>query len=98
MNVEQYISRFDEEPGYLDFARVGPVGAAIVEEEAALMPLLARARFGSLDALLPPGPDPRVRAAVAAITGFRADQIVFQPNTRQGLMHVMFGITGGVAL
>ncbi len=98
MNIEQYAARFDEEPGYLDFARVGPIGAAVVEEEAALMPLLARARFGSLDALLPPGQDPRVRGAVAALTGFRPDQIVFQPNTTQGLMHVMFGITGGVAL
>jgi selenocysteine lyase/cysteine desulfurase len=98
MNVESYAARFDEEPGYLDFARVGPIGAAVVEEEAALMPLLARARFGSLDALLPPGQDPRVRGAVAALTGFRPDQIVFQPNTTQGLMHVMFGITGGVAL
>ena len=46
----------------------------------------------------PPGPARRVRAAVAALTGFRADQIVFQPNTSQGLMHAMFGITGGVAL
>lgn len=98
MHVDEYATRFGEEPGYLDFARVGPVGAAIVEEEAALMPLLARARFGSLDVLLPPGPDPRVRAAVAALTGFRTDQVVFQPNTSQGLMHVMFGITGGVAL
>ena len=98
MNIEAYAARFDEEPGYLDFARVGPIGAAVVEEEAALMPLLARARFGSLEALLPPGPDPRVRGAVAALTGFRPDQIVFQPNTTQALMHAMFGITGGVAL
>jgi len=98
MHIDEYATRFGEEPGYLDFARVGPVGAAIVEEEAALMPLLARARFGSLDVLLPPGPDTRVRAAVAALTGFRPDQVVFQPNTSQGLMHVMFGITGGVAL
>lgn len=98
MSIDEYSARFDEDPGYLDFARVGPIGAAIVEEEAALLPLLARARFGSLDALLPPGPDPRVRAAVSVLTGFGADQIVFQPNTSQGLMHVMFGITGGVAL
>jgi selenocysteine lyase/cysteine desulfurase len=98
VQIDEYAARFDEEPGYLDFARVGPIGATIVEEEAALMPLLARARFGSLEALLPPGPDPRVRAAIAAITGFRDDQIVFQPNTSQGLMHTMFGITGSVAL
>jgi selenocysteine lyase/cysteine desulfurase len=96
--IEEYVARFDEEPGYLDFARVGPVGAAIVEEEAALMPLLARARFGALDPLLGTAQHDRVRAAVSGLTGFRPDQVVFQPNTSQGLMHAMFGITGGVAL
>ncbi|MEZ5190200.1 MAG: hypothetical protein R2717_04475 [Schumannella sp.] len=70
LSIEDYAARFDEEPGYLDFARFGPVGAAVVEEEAALLPLLARARFGSLDAVLGPAPHDRVRAAVAALTGF----------------------------
>lgn len=98
LSLEQYLTRFDEEPGYLDFARVGPVGAAVVEEEAALMPLLARARFGSLDPLMPPVMSDRVQSVVSRLTGFRPDQIVFQPNTSQGLMHAMFGVTGGVAL
>ena len=53
MNVDEYAARFDEEPGYLDFARFGPIGAAVVEEEAAIVPLLARARFGSLDPMMP---------------------------------------------
>ena len=45
------------------------------------------------------GPSPRTpRVAVAALGGFRPDQVVFQPGTTQGLMHTMFGITGGVAL
>lgn len=97
-SIETYLTRFTEEPGYLDFARFGPVGAAVIEEEASLMPLLARARFGALDPLLGTAQHERVRATVARLTGFRADQIVFQPNTSQGLMHAMFGITGGVAL
>ncbi|HTL41459.1 MAG TPA: aminotransferase [Pseudolysinimonas sp.] len=98
MNVGDYAARFDEEPGYLDFARFGPIGAAVVEEEAALVPLLARARFGSLDPMMPPVQSQRVQQAVSRLTGFRPDQVVFQPNTSQGLMHAMFGITGGVAL
>ncbi|CAN5517404.1 N/A [soil metagenome] len=98
VDLGTYLARFDEEPGYLDFARLGPVGAAVIEEEAALMPLLARARFGSLDPLMPPDQSVRVQAAVARTIGFRPDQVVFQPNTSQGLMHAMFGITGGVAL
>lgn len=97
-SIDDYIARFDEEPGYLDFGRVGPVGAAVIEEEAALIPLLARARFGSLDPLMPPVMSDRVNAVVSRLTGFRPDQIVFQPNTSQALMHAMFGITGGVAL
>jgi selenocysteine lyase/cysteine desulfurase len=39
-----------------------------------------------------------MRASVSALTGFRDDQVVFQPNTSTGLMHAMFGFTGGVAL
>jgi selenocysteine lyase/cysteine desulfurase len=35
---------------------------------------------------------------VAAVTGFAPTQIGFQPNTSSGLMHAMFGLTGGVAL
>jgi selenocysteine lyase/cysteine desulfurase len=97
-SIGDYIARFDEEPGYLDFARFGPIGAAVVEEEASLMPVLARARFGALDAVIGPTQHDRVRSAVSALTDFRPDQVVFQPNTSQGIMHVMFGLTGGVAL
>jgi len=97
MNIDEFASRFGEEPGYLDFARVGPVGRAVVEEQFAQTDLLSHARFGALGSLLE-NQDPRMREAVAAVTGFRADQVAFQPNTSQGLMHAMFGITGGLAL
>lgn len=94
--IDEFIARFDEEPGYLDFARVGPVGAAVQGEEQAMSSLLGRARFGTLSTL--DQQDARVRAAVSALTGFRADQIVFQSDTGQALMHVMFGLEGEVAL
>jgi len=97
MNIDEFASRFGEEPGYLDFARVGPVGRAVVEEQFAQTDLLSHARFGALGSLTE-NQDPRMREAVAAVTGFRADQVAFQPNTSQGLMHAMFGITGGLAL
>ncbi len=96
MNIDEYAARFEEEPGYLDFARVGPVGRTVQEEVALHFATLARGRFGSLDALI--DQNSRVKGAVAALTGFRPDQVVFQPNTSQGLMHAMFGITGGVAM
>lgn len=94
--IDDYLARFHEEPGYLDFAAAGPIGDASREEAEAFQTLLAGGRFGSLAPLFEQ--DARVRAAVAGVTGFRADQIAFQPNTSQGLMHAVFGLTGGLAL
>jgi len=96
VNLEDYQARFDEEPGYLDYARLAPVGRTVLEEQAALSGVLAHARFGSVGGL--PAQHDRMRAAVAALGGFRPDQVVFQPNATTGLMHTMFGITGGVAV
>lgn len=96
ITIEDFIERFGVEPGYLDFARMGPVGRTVRDEDAAMLSLLGRARFGSLSAL--DEQDARVREAVAALLRFRADQVVFQPNTSQGLMHAMFGLSGEIAL
>jgi selenocysteine lyase/cysteine desulfurase len=96
-SLEAWTATFTDEPGYLDFARVGPVGRTVRDEEAALSSLLGRARFGTLASLLVEQ-ETRVRDAIATLTGFPAEQIVHQPNASQGLMHAMFGITGGVAM
>lgn len=96
LSMEDYLERFTEEPGYLDFARVGPVGRTVRDEESALSSLLGRARFGTLQSLHEQ--DARVRAAVASTLRLRPDQVVFQPNTSQGLMHALFGLTGTVAI
>lgn len=96
MTLDEFSDTFDEEPGYLDFARVGPLARTVVEEEQAQVELLRKARFGSLDSLW--GQSERVLAAISSITGFRENQIVFQPNTSTGLLHAMFGITGGVLI
>ena len=92
--IDEFAKGFDAEPGYLDYARVGPLARVVVEEEYGQLELLRTARFGSLATF--EQQDARVRSAVATLTGFRDDQIVFQPNTTMGLMHAMFGITGGV--
>ncbi len=96
ISIDEFVAGFDEEPGYLDFAHVGPLGRSVLEEEQAQVELLRRSRFGSLTSL--DLQDARLRDAVADLTGFRADQVVFQPNTASGLMHSMFGITGGLLL
>ncbi|QEO09575.1 aminotransferase class V-fold PLP-dependent enzyme [Protaetiibacter larvae] len=96
LSIDDYASRFHEEPGYLDFAGVGPIGDAVQGEIDVFASVLSRARFGSFAPLF--AQDARVREAVAAASGFAPGQVVFQPNTSQGLMHALFGITGGVAL
>jgi selenocysteine lyase/cysteine desulfurase len=95
-DIDEFIEGFTEEPGYLDFAKRAPVGRTVRDEESAMSSLLGRSRFGTLDTL--DEQDARVRAAVAELIGFRADQVVFQPNTSQGLMHAMFGLTGEILL
>lgn len=93
---DEYVADFTEEPGFLNFARIAPIGRKVRAEESAQSALLARARFGTIDSL--GDQDLRLREAVGELIGFPPDQVVFQPNTGTGLMHVMFGITGGVAL
>ncbi len=96
MTIDEFAGSFGEEPGYLDFAAVGPIGRVVEQETAAQLERLGRARFGTLTDLH--AEDGRVRAAIAALTRFDEDAIAFQPNTSTGLMHALFGITGGVAL
>lgn len=98
LTIDQFALEFDEEPGYLDFGRVGPLARVVVEEESAHLDLLRKSRFGSLDALWDDDVEARLRRAVSALTGFEAPNIVFQPNTSIGLMEVMFGLRGEVLL
>ena len=93
-SVDDFAEGFLEEPGYLDFARVGPLSAAAVAEANGMGDVLSKARFGSLEALR--DEDERMRSAASELTGFPPEQIVFQPNVGTGLMHAMFGVTGGV--
>lgn len=93
--LDAYLAGFSEEPGYLDHPRLSPIGEHALAEERALSDVLSHARFGSFATL--DDQDERVRTAVASLVRRRPDQIVFQPSTSQALMHVMFGLTGGVA-
>ncbi|ERK70783.1 aminotransferase class V-fold PLP-dependent enzyme [Leifsonia aquatica] len=95
-SVEEFARGFGEEPGYLDYGRVGPVSQAVRTEASAQYEILGRARYGTVDRLQLE--DARVRDAVSALTGFPADRIAFQPNASLGLMHAAFGLTGGEVL
>ena len=43
-SVEEFAHGFGEEPGYLDYGRVGPISQAVRVEASAQYELLARAR------------------------------------------------------
>jgi selenocysteine lyase/cysteine desulfurase len=95
-SLTDYLVGFAEEPGYLDFASFGPLSAAVRAEATAQEEALTRGRWGAFDRLLTNAD--RLRAAAAGITGFREDQIAFQPNTTQGLTEAVFGVTGGILM
>ena len=92
--LTDYLAGFGEDPGYLDFAAFGPLSATVVGEAAAQEDAVRRARWGAWDRLQ--GNVDRLRAAAAQVTGFRADQIVFQPSTTQGITQAVYGVTGGL--
>ncbi|WP_431277655.1 aminotransferase class V-fold PLP-dependent enzyme [Leifsonia poae] len=94
--IEEFAAGFTEEPGYLDYGRVGPLSATVLAETIGQYEILAKSRYGTVDRMR--GEDERLREAVSVLTGFAADQVVFQPNTSTGLMHAMFGLTGGEVL
>ena len=96
LRIVEYLDGFGEEPGYLDFAAFGPISAAVVAESAAQEDLVRRARWGAKDRL--DGNAPRMQDAAAVLTGFRSDQIVFQPSTGQGITQAIYGLAGGVLL
>lgn len=93
---QQYASGFTEEPGYLDYGRVGPMSSAASAETLGFTDILSRARFGSLQAIQ--DQDERLREAAGTLLGRPADQVVSIPNTTTGLLHAMFGLTGDVLL
>ncbi len=94
--LTDYLAGFGEEPGYLDFARLGPLSRAVAAESAAQDDALRRARPGVFDRLQ--GGADRLAAAAGAVTGFRPDQVAFQPSTTEGLTQALYGVTGQVLL
>lgn len=94
--LDEFAAGFTEEPGYLDYANVGPISRRVQEEVVAESESLARARFGALGHSAAQGD--RVRRAVAALTAFGPKQIVFEHNSSVALMTTMLGLSGGVLL
>jgi selenocysteine lyase/cysteine desulfurase len=94
--LDAFAATFTEDPGYLDYGRVGPLSSTVLAEATAAHAALSRSRYGSFDLLV--SARDRVPAALAALSGFRPDQIVPQPSTSHALFHVLFGLRGTLLL
>ncbi|UCR88996.1 aminotransferase class V-fold PLP-dependent enzyme [Mycetocola spongiae] len=93
--IKKFIAGFaDQEAGYLDYARMGPLSVAVREDIRVHTEALGRGRFGTMPFLAEEGP--RFQSAVSALTGFAPEQVVAQPNTGTALMQAMFGLSGGL--
>ncbi len=94
--ADAFAAGFTEDAGYLDYAKVGPLSSAVLAEASAAHELLSRFRYGSLESLATAADG--AREGLATLSGFRPDQIVLQPSTSHGLLHVMFGLSGDLLL
>ncbi|PFG31756.1 aminotransferase class V-fold PLP-dependent enzyme [Paramicrobacterium agarici] len=96
MTLEQFRETFLEEPGYLNYASIGPVSATVRAELRAEYDALSRMRFGAGDRTQTH--DDRLADAVSAMTGHPAANIIAQPNTSTALLRVMFALDGHVVM
>jgi selenocysteine lyase/cysteine desulfurase len=95
-DLAAYLASFDEEPGYLDWARFGPLSGAVRGELLADAEILSTGRRAGIDLVV--GNERSARAAVGALVGTDADHVALQPSTGAGLMQVLFGLRGGILL
>ena len=96
MTGDVWHEQFDESPGYLDFARVGPPSRAVLEESATSLRRLAAADASTVDDLM--AFDARARRAVARVCGADEDRVALLPHTSQGLFQAAFSVPAGAVL
>ena len=95
-DLDSYQASFDGEPGYLDWAAFGPLSPAVRAEVQGDTELLGSGRRSSLDLVAE-----HVRGArelIAELLGTDAEHVVLQPSTTYGLMHAIYGLSGGLML
>ncbi|MGX1701846.1 aminotransferase class V-fold PLP-dependent enzyme [Microbacterium sp. NPDC055357] len=93
MDLEAFQQSFDGEPGYLDWAAFGPLSPSVRSEAQADIEMLGSARRSSIELVAD-----HVREAkelIAELMGTDPDEVTLQPSTTYGLMHALYGLTGG---
>ena len=92
--LEEYRATFDGEPGYLNWAGFGPLSTTVRDEVVADLGMLGTGRASSIAHV-----DEReneAKAAIAGLLGVAADTVTLQPSTSYGIMHAVYGLSGGV--
>ncbi|WP_127819355.1 aminotransferase class V-fold PLP-dependent enzyme, partial [Microbacterium sp. CPCC 204701] len=95
-DLDSYLASFDGEPGYLDWAAFGPLSPAVRAEAQGDTELLGSGRRSSIELV-----DAHVHEArelVAQLLGSDAAHVALQPSTTYGLMHAVYGLSGGLML
>ncbi|WEG07590.1 aminotransferase class V-fold PLP-dependent enzyme [Microbacterium horticulturae] len=93
-DLEAYISSFEAEPGYLDWAAFGPLSPRVRDEMHADAELLGTGRRSSID--LVRGHSDVARRLLAELLGADVAEVTLQPSTSYGLMQALYGLRGGV--
>ncbi len=87
-----YLSEFEEQDGYLNFASIGPPAKSA---RAAAADLLDQAADGSRPTAQLVGPAYEdARAAIASALGVRDGLATSVPSTSAGMMQIAFGLIG----
>lgn len=95
-DLDEYIASFETEPGYLDWARFGPLSATVRSEAQADAELLSTGRRTSIDHVA--GRAPQACELLATLLDVRADQVTLQPSTTHGIVQALYGLDGSVAV
>lgn len=92
--MQSYLETFDAEPGYLDWAKFGPLSPSVRAEAHADAELLGSGRTSGID--LVAGRAAEARELLAEMLGTSEDHVTLQPSTTHGLMQALFGLDGAV--
>ncbi|KYJ99794.1 aminotransferase class V-fold PLP-dependent enzyme [Microbacterium sp. CH1] len=91
---DDYLSTFDAEPGYLNWAAFGPVSPSVRAEVFADADLLGNGRPSSL--ALVGERIGQAQEVIAELLGAEAAEVTLQPSSTHGLMHALYGVSGAV--
>lgn len=92
--VEEFRATFENEPGYLDWAAFGPLAACVRDEVVADLDMLSSGRASGMAHVAEREAD--ARALLAGLLGVARDEVTLQPSSTYGIMHAVYGLSGGV--